>query len=334
MLPLLRRDCNTPLSSRFPTMAPYTRSQHRAFATTLSLRPIISPPPSPDPESDSDSDGFEALEHLNAEPEEPESHVKPCARPKLTPAIPVTQTRVGNAIMVTPSRSEVDVLRSRLKRCHNHVSPLQKGRILLWREQGHSIRDIAGREKIPRTTVCRITNEYFNDVDGHLQEFADRPPTPRPGRPLKYSDRIRRWIIRSIEYDRFSYISEIQSECPVKISRNTIRRYISKSGLDSRIARKKPFLNLSQRKARLAWCTQYTKGWGMGEWDRVIWTDECSFKVGKNSGRLRCWRRPNEAFTPKCLRPTFKSGRSSLMVWGCITKGRKGPLVFLEREEK
>lgn len=72
----------------------------------------------------------------------------------------------------------------------------------------------------------------------------------------------------------------------------------------------------------------------MGEWDRVIWTDEASFEVGKNSGRVRCWRRPDEAFAPQCLRPTFKSGRSSLMVWACIIKGRKGPLVFLERPPK
>ncbi|RPA81605.1 hypothetical protein BJ508DRAFT_195184, partial [Ascobolus immersus RN42] len=156
---------------------------------------------------------------------------------------------------------------------------------------------------------------------------------PRSGRPLKFSERIRRWIMTSIRQYRFTYISEIQAACPETISRSTIRRYIKDAGLDSRISRKKPFLTAAQRKTRLYWCTKYTKGWTQGEWDRVVWTDECSFEVGKNAGRLRCWRKPDEAFNPDCLRPTFKSGRSSLMVWGCIIKGRKSPLVFLEKPE-
>jgi hypothetical protein len=73
-------------------------------------------------------------------------------------------------------------------------------------------------------------------------------------------------------------------------------------------------------------CTDMT---GTEEWKRIIWTDESSVELGKNTRIPRVWRLPGEAYLEKCLVPTFKSGRTSVMVWGCIAYDRKGPLVVL-----
>ena len=40
-------------------------------------------------------------------------------------------------------------------------------------------------------------------------------------------------------------------------------------------------------------------------------------------------RLPGEEYLPECIQPTFHSSRQSLMVWGAITHGHKGPLIRL-----
>jgi hypothetical protein len=50
----------------------------------------------------------------------------------------------------------------------------------------------------------------------------------------------------------------------------------------------------------------------------VIWTDESSFEIGKQSRQIRVWRRSHEKFHRTCLASTFKSGRTSVMVWGAF----------------
>ena len=55
--------------------------------------------------------------------------------------------------------------------------------------------------------------------------------------------------------------------------------------------------------------------------------DESSVEIGKESRQCRVWRRIGERYNQSCLVPTFKSGRSSIMVWGCITYGKRGPLI-------
>ena len=65
----------------------------------------------------------------------------------------------------------------------------------------------------------------------------------------------------------------------------------------------------------------------MTDWERIIWTDEASVEIGKESRQCMVWRRPGERYNNECLVPTFKSGRQSLMIWGSISYGRRGPLV-------
>ncbi|ETW85603.1 hypothetical protein HETIRDRAFT_43906, partial [Heterobasidion irregulare TC 32-1] len=47
-------------------------------------------------------------------------------------------------------------------------------------------------------------------------------------------------------------------------------------------------------------------------------------------GHRRVTRLPGEEFLPENIQPTFKSGRKSIMVWGCIAHHVKGPLIKLE----
>ncbi|KIM85002.1 hypothetical protein PILCRDRAFT_23719, partial [Piloderma croceum F 1598] len=66
------------------------------------------------------------------------------------------------------------------------------------------------------------------------------------------------------------------------------------------------------------------------DWSTVLWTDESSIELGKRPGRQFVTCRPGEEYLPECIQPTFHSGRQTLMVWGAIGTGRKGPLIRLD----
>lgn len=68
---------------------------------------------------------------------------------------------------------------------------------------------------------------------------------------------------------------------------------------------------------RMAWA-KGLKNWTMAEWSKIIWTDEMSFKIGKDAWITLVWRPPNQQYEPQYLKPSFKSGRTSLMLWGAI----------------
>ena len=66
------------------------------------------------------------------------------------------------------------------------------------------------------------------------------------------------------------------------------------------------------------------------DWNEVIWTDEAKLELGERLGHRRVMRLPGEEFLPKNIQLTFKSSCKSIMVWGCIAHGVKGPLIKLE----
>ena len=103
--------------------------------------------------------------------------------------------------------------------------------------------------------------------------------------------------------------------------------------MSGHIAAKKPFLKAANRKKRRKWAREH-RGWGEEDWQHIIWTDEASVELGKNSRAVWVWRRPGERYDEKCTAPTFKSGRQSLMIWGCMAYGRLGPLICIPKDEK
>src|SRR5947207_13088238 len=61
-----------------------------------------------------------------------------------------------------------------------------------------------------------------------------------------------------------------------------------------------------------------------------MWFDECSIQVGFEPRQTMVFRRPGEAMDADCLRPSFKSKRVNIMIWGCFAWNRLGPLIVCE----
>ncbi|KAE9382972.1 hypothetical protein BT96DRAFT_764151, partial [Gymnopus androsaceus JB14] len=66
------------------------------------------------------------------------------------------------------------------------------------------------------------------------------------------------------------------------------------------------------------------------DWEKVIWSDECYIYLDDSNGQVFVTRRADEEYEEDCLIPTFKQSSLRVMVWACIMKGKKGPLVVLE----
>jgi transposase len=194
-------------------------------------------------------------------------------------------------------------------------------------EEGISSSDIAAFFDTTICTVQRVIKNY--QERGHHNDAA------RSGRPPRLNDRSIRHLKYVVEGNRRQTLSDItlsvNGALSIPAHPRTIRHTLDKHlDMHSRVAAKKPFLKDSHKRERLAWARTH-KGWDMELWKKIIWTDESSVEIGKQSRQVMVWRRPGERYSQNCLSPTFKSGRQSLMVWGCIAHGRLGPLIRMPK---
>jgi transposase len=150
----------------------------------------------------------------------------------------------------------------------------------------------------------------------------------RSGRPKKMAKRDHRNLMSDVKKNRRATLQDITNNAPSNVSQSTIRRALHENNINSRIAAKKPFIKDVNQAKRLAFALKH-KNLTADDWKNVLWTDESSFEVGKNSQQVRVWRNPSERFDPSCLTPLFKSGRQTVMVWGCFMWGKRGPLFIM-----
>ena len=61
----------------------------------------------------------------------------------------------------------------------------------------------------------------------------------------------------------------------------------------------------------------------------MLWTDEATIEIGKNFRQIRVWRSTKETYEPDCLAPTFRSGRTSVMIWGAFYNNLRSSLGFM-----
>ena len=92
-------------------------------------------------------------------------------------------------------------------------------------------------------------------------------------------------------------------------------------------------MNVKHKANRLAFARAY-ESWTFEDWCNIIWTDESSFEIGKNSRQIRVWWKAYEKYNWDCIAPSFKSGCSSVTVWGAYTGFDKSPLVTIPSDKR
>ena len=200
-----------------------------------------------------------------------------------------------------------------------------RGRVVGKREPGATFPEIAAHLSLPQTTVQHIYD--------HFAATGSVKPLKSPGRPRKLTERDERGIVRYAKANRRATLTEITNVTPASVSESTVRRVLHQAKIFARVAPKKPFLSSFHQSKRLAFAKEH-QNWTAEQWAKVIWIDESTFEIGKAFRRVLVWRTANEKYYPECLTPTFKSGRTSVMIYACFAGSEKSTLVFMPKGER
>lgn len=179
----------------------------------------------------------------------------------------------------------------------------------------------ARNENIPPRTAQFIVKRF--------KETGSVSNKPRTGRPNKLTDHDEREIIRTARKNRHMPLTEVTNQISAHTSVSTIRRILKRHGYHRRVARSVPYLTLNHKRLRLFWGKSY-RLWKTVNWERIIFSDESYIHVGNKCGRIFTTRQKDERLLEECLVPSFKQSKIRIMVWGCISRDRKGPLVVLD----
>ncbi|GFU96770.1 transposable element Tcb2 transposase [Trichonephila clavipes] len=106
-----------------------------------------------------------------------------------------------------------------------------------------------------------------------------------------------RRIVRQALVDPEVTRSTIRADVNVAIVPQTISRHLAEANLKS----KRPFrtflLTPEHRQLHLQWC-QARLMWNVTDWQKVVFSDESRFVLGRDDNRIWVWRRPGEVTIP------------------------------------
>ena len=154
------------------------------------------------------------------------------------------------------------------------------------KREGKSQREIVAQTSLPRTSIRRILR----------QESSRRARKKKAPKPHLMSIREIRRCIRYLSKDwstrRLSF-EQLRTHLGVQASARTIRRELRRVGYRRCIACPRPFISRKQAKKRLAFAIEH-RWWGTldyalhredgkqgGDWRKVVWSDEATFKARK-----------------------------------------------------
>lgn len=205
------------------------------------------------------------------------------------------------------------------RRGHKELPETLRTYILALRVEGYTYKEIGEKLSIAPSTAFKTVARALKH--GTLKSL------PRSGRPPALSETTCRLVVRKLTIYRFEPYSLIAKRIG-NVTARQVQSIAHKKKYRRFLARRKPFLDRIKAVKHLVWAHENR----MRNWNTVMWTDEVPLETGGKSHRPRVTRRAGEAYLPKCIAPTFQSGRKSLMAWGCIAHGYKGPLIRLEVE--
>ncbi len=109
------------------------------------------------------------------------------------------------------------------------------------------------------------------------------------------------------------------------LSVNTIRRAICRCHLKLYHAKRKPYVNMIQKRHRVLWAKAHLK-WTVSKWKSVLWSDESKFDILVGNHGRRVLRAKEEGDLPAChqRKNTSKTTTNSSAA-GNLYQARMGP---------
>jgi len=183
---------------------------------------------------------------------------------------------------------------------------------------------------IPKSSVNTIIRRLQNQTQPTYQKPR------RTGRPPKLDERAERHFIRRATSDPFAALKVLATPSktgglPIHI--NTARKYLAKHEYYAFKPRRKPWLSPQHKKTRLRFAKlhQYDS---LEDVACMAFCDESTFEVGIDTRPPYVRRKAGNGFESRYLRPTFRSGRSTISVFGVISLDFKSELFVNIKGER
>ena len=187
------------------------------------------------------------------------------------------------------------------------LNPNQRIQALTMLARGDNVINVSRTFGCHRNTIIRL-RQRFQQTGG----VTDRR---RSGRPRVTNPRTDRSITMTHLRRRFQ--TATSSARQYGISKQTVLRRLRQARQP--IRQREPYvgqvLTACHRAARLQWAQQHFR-LGRQQWARVLFSDESSFNLSHDDGRIRVFRRRGERFADNCLIERDRFGGGSVMVWG------------------
>lgn len=196
-----------------------------------------------------------------------------------------------------------------------------KEQIIHFYSAGEGYKKLASRFNKPVATIRNIVKKW--------KERGTVKNKARCGRPAKISKRQLRNLVRTATEKPQTTAKDLQEDLTamgVQVHCSTIQRALNKSSLHGRVMRKKPFLRPQHKVNRLKFAKEHIDK-PAAFWSNVLWTDETKIELFGHNQQRYAWRKKNEAFKEKNVKPTVKYGGGSIMLWGCVASNGTGNLV-------
>ena len=183
--------------------------------------------------------------------------------------------------------------------------------ILTLHKLGYSasrIREEEGLTKgIPKSTITfQIRRAKKHQNDPFVKAI-------RTGRPPKLDVRAERRLVRFMARNPFETLACLSTpgKSGYRIHINTTRKYLAKNEYYAFRPRRKPYLTENHKKERVRWARIH-QNWSLEDWALVAFSDESTFELGVDTSPPWVRRKRGTAYESRNLKPTFKSGRSSV----------------------
>lgn len=196
--------------------------------------------------------------------------------------------------------------------------------IKLWKD-GKSFRKIGHIIGRTYSSVQRVINNF--------KKTGILTSKPRSGRPKILSAREERTVVNMVKVNpritSSKIVENVNQAFKKCICAETARKILRKAGYRGRVARRKPFISLVNRRKRIEFAHNYISK-PPEFWKQVIFSDESKFCIFGIKGRQMVWRKPGTALDKQNLVGTVKHGGGGVMVWGCMAASGVGQLQFIE----
>ncbi len=227
---------------------------------------------------------------------------------------------IGNMIGYKMSLSEWQCLSEVKMGRGSPIPPMLRRKIVEQYQKGISQRKIAKSLKLSSSTVHNIIQRFRESGTISVHKGQGRK-TILDARDLRA---LRRHCITYRNATVMEITTWAQEYFQKTLSVNTIHRAIRCCRLKLYRSKKKPYLNMIQKRRCFLWAKAHLK-WTVANWKTVLWSDESKFeflfgKLGRHVIRTK-----EDKDNPSCYQHSVQKP-ASLMVWGCMSACGMGSL--------